>query len=160
MKGEISMEVKRIGTFEFGDVIDITDPCLEPDNVNRMHGVRIVPGVYNCDVMYDGNRIQSAEINLKSLIDGFVGNLEFDIIGKISIFSGVAGFFYHDMNFTDEGWDKFCDTIEDNNAWIDECGFCASTDHLEDCFHVLAHKNENGEVDALNIQFFVPDCTE
>lgn len=160
MEKDSYIRIESIGTFEFGDIIDVTDPCLERDNVNRFKDVRILPGVYYCEAAYDNDKIQEITIRHKPSFDKFVGECPYDIIGGVGVFSGVAGFFHSDMEKTEEEWYAFCDTIKNNQAWITQNGFCASQEVMEKGFPVFAHKNENGEIDSLSIVFFLPEFTE
>lgn len=154
------MREEQIGIFEFGEVVNVGDPCCERDNVNRICDMSIVPGEYYCYVTYEDDRVQSVGIRLKSFFDQFVGELEMNNEMGVGVFSGVTGFFKERPDYTEEGWYRFCDTIKDNQGWIDADGFYVSTDKMEGAYPVFVHRNENGKADAIDVQFFSPDFTE
>ena len=75
-------------------------------------------------------------------------------IGTIGVDAGLAGFFWNKPDFTDEQWDDFCDSMDDNQStYLDKnMGFWCSSGYGDGNYGVYAIKEDN-EIIALKICF-------
>ena len=53
------MTKRIIGVREFGDTIDVTDPCYDDDVWCRLNDVKIVPGTYRCVIWEDNESVNA-----------------------------------------------------------------------------------------------------
>ena len=157
------MRRKLIGKRNFGNIIDITDPCYDKDVWCRMNNVLIKSGEYHCiKWMYT----EKEEFNGKQYTDTRVGILGIYLggvipqqkqmveIGSIGVDAGLAGFFENKPDYNDSEWQKFCDRLDNNNnAWMIDCGVYSSSGYGDGCYGVYAYKNANEEITALEIRF-------
>lgn len=157
---------KNVGEMEVNKPIDITDPCYDSDVWCRMNGVDIKCGKYKCVVWtfnekytvdskeYISKRVGIIAIYHSSLIQIPKQN-EMVKIGSIGVDAGLAGFFVDKKDYNDGEWDRFCNHIykDNKNEWIYDGGFFYTSGYGDGNYCVYANKNNNNEIDALEIRF-------
>ena len=159
---------KIIGIAEFGEKVDVTDPCYGRDVWCRMNDVQIKPGEYECfaDILSDdqtggwGEMVARIGIRLVGS-----GAQVFDHLGEIGVDAGLAGFYRAKPDFTNDEWIEFC-------AIAHECptihlhdgefggrlnGFTASSGYGDGSYPVYAARNKGGDIVALEIHFIMQD---
>lgn len=149
------MNKRVVGTRHFGETIDITDPCYNRDVWCRMNDVEIVPGNYQCVIWESdegdwGIRVGAIGIYLCGVVPS---QKAMKCIGEIGVDAGLAGFFDHKPDYTDEEWSDFCDMIGRGRAWITDGGFFSSSGYGDGGYDVFAYKNSNGDITSLEIRF-------
>lgn len=155
------MRRKRIGRRDFHGSVDITDPCYSRDVWCRMDDVKIREGTYDCIVW---RHTDKGEIDGKPYVDRRVGIIGIYLdgvippqksmkeIGSIGVDAGLAGFFHHKPDYTDDEWSALCDRIGEGDAWLTEDGFFSSSGYGDGGYPVYAHKVHD-EITALEIRF-------
>lgn len=156
------MRRKLIGKRNFGNVIDITDPCYDKDVWCRMNSVPIKAGEYHCIKWI---HTEKGELNGEPYKDTIVGILGIYLdgiipqqkkmieIGFIGVDAGLAGFFENKPDYSDKEWDNFCNRIKNGDAWMFDEGVFSSSGYGDGCYKVYAYKNLNEETTALEIRF-------
>lgn len=153
-----NFEKKVIGTFKFGNKIDITDPCYRRDVWCRLNDVAIHPGEYTCvswDVDYKdkvgGHRVAVAGIYLGGTIPE---ESEFAYIGDIGVDAGLAGFFNSPKpDYSDEEWTELCNSVRQGDAWIKPDGFFTTSGFGDGVYGVYARYAKDGVPTAVEIWF-------
>lgn len=141
---------KIIGYKDFGENIDITDPCYDRDVWCRTNDLKIRAGNYECVVyLNEHSRVNTIGIYLNGITPK---KEEFSEIDEIGVDAGLAGFFNNKPDYDDDAWGEFCQKIKDGNAWIFDEGFFSSSGYGDGCYGVYAYK-DNGEITALEIRF-------
>lgn len=150
------------GEMAFGGVIDITDPCYRKKTRSRMNDVAIVPGTYACvayvkDTGPWGKRVATAGIYLNGIIPKV---FDMKSLGIIGVDSGMAGFFSHKPDFTDDQWNEFCaltDSLEYPCVCLNDTdlfrGFLVSSGYGDGGYPVYVARNEEGRLVALELRF-------
>lgn len=143
-----------IGERHFGGVVDITDPCYDRDVWCRMNDVEIVPGNYQCAIWKKdcgdwGNRVGIIGIYLGEIVPP---QKKMKCIGEIGVDAGLAGFFEHKPDYSDEEWSRLCGSIRHGDAWIHDDGFFSSSGYGDGGYDVFAYEND-GKTTALEIRF-------
>ena len=157
------LEPHLVGQKDFQGVVDVTDPCYDKDVWCRINGVQIKPGIYNCVAWTGkdddwGRRCWIAGIyhadETRPFNQFFKKNNEsVEEIGEIGVDAGLAGFFHDKPDYNDEEWSRFCDDIFNGDAWIKDEGFFTSSGCGDGGYSVLAEKNNDGEIIAMEIHF-------
>ena len=156
---------KRIGFRYYDDrLVSITDPCYNDNVWCRINGIKIITGDYLC-VAWRGRcyytdenekrRSYSKTFACGIYLNGVIPDRnEMEEIGDISVDAGIAGFFQDKPNFSDKEWGSFCYAI-DAAGWnlVSKWGFCTESGYGDGCYPVYAHKNADGDIDALEIRF-------
>ena len=141
------MTEQIIGTKEFLDKIDITDPCYNKDVWCRINNFPISAGTYECYVrMADneetggwGERVARIGIR-KDKADRYVRK------GSIGVDAGLAGFFNNKPDYTDEQRSEF--VYRDGNAWIIEDGFYSTSGYGDGAYDVYIGRKEKDIVEV------------
>lgn len=152
-----------LGAMDFGDTVDITDPCYSKDVWCRLNNVRIVPGTYEArantkDEGECGVRVARLGI-YKSPKIYRTDRRTWTAIGDIGVDAGLAGIFAHKADFTDDEWVDFCNTIKEGFAWAFDDpavkGFCSTSGFGDGCYDVIGHPSaENPDIfDGIEIRF-------
>ena len=147
-----------IGYKTFGGKIDITDPSYEGYVCWRINDISIVPGTYECSIKYDEDirRVTTIGIYLNSAKD--FDRTTMDRIGDIGVDVGMAGFFENKPDFNDEQWSEFCNILSaKEKAWLTDLGFWSESGYGDGRYAVYASIDENGNYDALEIEFINED---
>lgn len=153
---------KTIGKKHFGPTIEITDPCYDRDVWCRMNHLKIVEGEYTCTIWrhtdrytYDGREITDTRVGRIGIyLDGIIPpQKKMEEIGDIGVDAGLAGFFMNKPDYSDNEWLDFCDSIKKGDAWIKPEGFFSSSGYGDGGYPVVAAKNENGDITAVEIVF-------
>ena len=151
------------GVINFGDKIDITDPCYNRDVWCRMNDVKIIPGKYTCiawirDTGDWGRRVATVGIYLNGVIPK--SREMHEIGGGIGVDAGLAGFFENKKDFTDEEWCEFCNLIHDDYPTVlaDENslfkGIVTSSGYGDGGYGVFAARDpDHYSICALEIRF-------
>ena len=153
------MRRKTIGSIHIDGAVDITDPCYDRDGWCRMTGVKVKPGEYTCAVWHEKVKGAQSTYNVVGIIgvylNGFIPpQKSMEVIGEIGVDAGLAGFFVDKPDFSDDEWDKFCNTLdfEEDDAWLNDLGFYSVSGYGDGGYNVYANK-VNGEITALEIRF-------
>lgn len=142
---------EHCGQKEFGNTVDITDPCYDHDVWCRINSVPIVPGLYDCTYSNEEGRVSSCCIYHSSL-----SQMPSDVtyIGNIGVDAGLAGFFTDKPDYNYEEWTEFCSHLSfKDEGWIVRDGFCSSSGWGDGCYDVYGHKANETQYDALQIVF-------
>lgn len=154
-----------VGTKKFGPEIDITDPCYNKKVWCRLNNVKIKEGEYQCIIWNERKSYNSPSGELRnstyvSKIGIYLGEIpdvhDFEEIGEIGVDSGMAGFFNHKPDYTNEEWFELCESLHSNNSkeyHINDEGFFSNSGRGDGCYSVYAAKDENGEITSLEIAF-------
>lgn len=154
----MNLKKQVIGTRHFGNSIDITDPCYNKDVWCRLNNVKIQEGEYQCVIWTtDGSddwgiRVAQIEISLTKKMQSSSEIFE-DYLGDIGVDAGLAGFFENKPDFSNEEWDRFCDFMENEDAFLTELGFWSSSGYGDGVYGVFAHRNGLGTIIGLQIEF-------
>lgn len=148
------LKFEQIGTKHFKGTVDITDPCYDKDVWCRTTA-DVKDGEYCCAVWTEktancGKRVRIIGIYLNSQIPA---ETDMEEIGEIGVDAGLAGFFMNKPDYTDEEWEAFCDALNTGIAWLNDEGFFSYSGYGDGCYSVYAHKDANGDIDALEIKF-------
>lgn len=155
------MERKEIGLKHFGPRIDITDPCYHRDVWCRLNDIEIKEGDYRCVVYtvpysYDfhGETVSFPVVNKIGIYLGDDSECQCGcFLGEIGVDAGLAGFFNNKPDYNYEEWQAFCDAIDGKQYLINGEGFFSSSGHGDGSYPVFCHKDENEEIDAVEILF-------
>lgn len=147
-----------VGMMDFHGNVDITDPCYDRSTWCRMNDVRIAEGKYGCFIHknenskdpWDANRIRTIGIYLNG---NFSTRMVFEQIGNIGVDAGLAGFFHHKPDYSDEEWSRLCEKIEGADTFLEDGSFFSSSGYGDGEYPVYASKNTDGEIVALEIRF-------
>ena len=150
---------------DFHGSVDITDPCYDRDVTCRLNDVKIKPGEYQCLASHDyseahdylGNPYKVDHIRLIGIYHNGVipRRRDMRVFDGIGVDAGLAGFFHNKPDYNDEAWSKFCDNLcASSSAYLDDAGFYSSSGFGDGYYPVYAHRDEAGEIDALEIRFF------
>jgi len=105
---------KEYGLLQFDDKISVTDPMYDPKNIGRVNHVKIKPGAYRMILFSenDHERITRAQIvhaEAKISDKELYTKKSWSRIGRISIDSGIVGFFQDNFDLSDkQKWNAFC----------------------------------------------------
>lgn len=145
------MTEQIIGTKEFLDKIDITDPCYNKDVWCRINNFPISAGTYECYVYIADNEETGGWGERVARIGIRKGTAEhYEHKGYIGVDAGLAGFFNDKPNYTDEQWNDF--VYREGKAWIIEDGFYSSSGYGDGSYDVFVGYC-NGEVVEVYIDF-------
>ena len=117
-----------IGSIKVPDgKIDVTDPCYDKDVWCRKT-YDIMPGEYDCyawtgkdDIC--GKRVWTAAILWydDSTFNTYLADDSlWEEVGEIGVDAGLAGFFNHKPDFSDNEWGRLCDWMHDTSATHNE----------------------------------------
>ena len=147
----------------FGNTVDITDPCYDRDVWCRMNNVPIKSGEYYCIKWlntekgeFDGKPYEDTMVGILGIyLDGVIPQQKQMVeIGSIGVDAGLAGFFENKPDYNDNEWREFCDRLGKNkNAWETECGVYSSSGYGDGYYGVYAYKNPSNDIVALEIRF-------
>ena len=145
--------------------VDITDPCYHRDVWCRINDLDVMPGQYQC-YFYHGNcaswgdrvwilGIEHVDTNLESA--------KWKRIGEIGVDAGLAGFFNHKPDYSDEEWDALCIDMDDAmsgtvlnqlySVYGSHNGFWSQSGCGDGSYFVYAKRNDDGRIAALEIRF-------
>ena len=155
--------LEYVWMMDFDDKIDISDPCYPRDGHSNIIDYKIKPGRYGCYIKYgkpeeyEENRI--AEISIIKKGYGGTNDMIWNEVGTIGVDSGLAGFFNHKIEYTDEEWDDFCDRLgEEAKWWLNfDNGFFSRSGWGDGGYYVYESRNNDNEVIALKIVFIEYD---
>lgn len=149
--------MKKIGTIVFSKgTIDVVDPWYVNHSVfnTRIH---IKPGLYNCYVYKTGTCVKAIEI--KRARYGKVSG-PYVLHNITTVDSGVIGFFENKKNYSDKGWQKFCNfLVEETKKDPTKCfyfknnGFFVSVGVSNDIYRVYIKTNVNNEIVQVKVKF-------
>lgn len=150
-------KLHELGSFNFRDQIDITDPCYDKDVWCRTKSP-CKPGTYigfalEQTIKNWGDRIVWLGMYHSSLEEMPSCNIELPPIG---VDAGLAGFFDNKPDYGQEEWERLCNEefcVGKDCGQID-CGFWSSSGIGDGEYEVWAHANEKGERDAFEIFFY------
>ena len=154
------MTEQIIGTKEFLDKIDITDPCYNKDVWCRINNFPISAGTYECYVHIAdneetggwGERIARIGIR-RSKAD------HYKRIGSIGVDAGLAGFFINKPDYSDDEWYEFCETIKEGKVYLSENSFFSNSGYGDGGYDVYAgYKNK--QIVEVFIEFIEEDENE
>lgn len=178
----VDVKTKGILTVSDG-LISITDPCYSKDTWCRINDLKIKAGNYKClygqcvsGELGDKGRIFELEIIHENYVDALpsltyedgsiraegerMKDFTTEKIGSIGVDAGLAGFFVRKDDFAkNEDWFKFCNEMGDKRVMLHNGprkkwqGFFSSSGYGDGCYDVMAHKNKNGEIISLCLQF-------
>lgn len=153
-------EKKVAGVIQFGAKIDVTDPCYNRDVWCRINDLEIVPGDYTCVAFIKntgswGRRVVTAGIYLNGKIPKAS---EMECCEDIGVDAGLAGFFDHKPDFTDEQWGRFCDLVDDYPSVVLEDsdffrGFVTSSGYGDGGYPLYVARDEHGRICACELRF-------
>lgn len=154
------MTVKYIGRKHFGPKIDITDPCYDRDVWCRINDLEIKEGDYLCCVWLK-KRWYVCPVSQKRVVYDSVARIgiylglsgKMDVIGEIGVDAGLAGFFNNKPDYSDDEWHQFCEALDGKDYLINNEGFFASSGDGDGSYPVFAHKDVNGKIDSIEIDF-------
>lgn len=154
---------KTIGKKHFGPYIDITDPCYDRDTWCRMNDLKIAEGEYKCMVwrfkekyVLNGEPVAYTVVGRIGIyLDGEIPQQKaMEEIGSIGVDAGVAGFFNSPKpDYSEKEWQELCKSIEKGDAWIKPEGFFSSSGYGDGGYPVLACRNKDGDITAVEIAF-------
>lgn len=158
-----SKNMEIIGTKDFHGSVDITDPCYDRDILCRINDVKIKQGVYTCMVSY---RNESYEYNGEThtathtrligiYLNGAVpSSRDMEDIGDIGVDTGMAGFFHNKPDYDENAWTEFCKNAPPTlHVYLEDVGFFCGALDGDGVYPVYAHRDNSGEIDALEIRF-------
>ena len=156
------MKLEFVGKINFGQYVDITDPCYNRDVWCRINDFQIEPGEYSCFVSYKdeglyGTRVEAIAIAKKK--KHLIGAGKLELSGEIGVDAGMAGFFERKPDFTREEWGEFCDLADNTNVYYSPdreylCkGFFSTSGYGDGGYPLYVHKNEEGVPNALLLKF-------
>ena len=153
-------EFELAGKMDFGHTVDISDPCYARDGNGNIIDYPISKGRYRCFVKFAENSSRIAEIAIVAMGHVGVEDVDYlwDYIGNIYVDAGMAGFFNHKIEYSNNMWDDFCDRLDysNNQYWINfDNGFFSDSGWGDGCYDVFEHKH-NGETKGLKI-VFIPE---
>lgn len=155
----------KVGMKHFGPYVDITDPGYDKNEICcRMNDIKIVEGDYTCIIWKltekferdDGEEITDTRVaRIGIYLDGIIPFQEdLEQIGEIGVDAGMAGFFMNKPDYTEDQWQKLCDSTYDGKlAWIKPEGFFSDSGYGDGGYPVVAGKNDAGEITSLEIIF-------
>ncbi len=142
---------KKYGWYDFEGLVDITDPCYDRDVWCRINDVKVKESSFEC-VAWVGEDKRVMRMGIYWM--GYVPpQKEMELFGEIGVDSGMAGFFHNKRDYTKEEWAEFCDLASTYETDTFEEGFYSETAFGDGCYNVLCHKDNNGEIDSLEIEF-------
>lgn len=151
-------DLEYVGEMVFDNNIDISDACYSRDGYSNIIDYKIKAGKYGCYIKYgkpeeyEENRI--AEISIIKKGYGGTKNMFWNEIGTIGVDSGIAGFFNHKIEYSDEEWRRFCDRLKEGKWWVNfDNGFFSLSGWGDGGYYVYESRNNNNEVIALKIVF-------
>lgn len=153
-----------VGMMEFHDRIDISDPCYSRNGYGNIIDYKIKEGKYGCYIKYgkpeedEENRI--AEIAIIKRGYGGTKNINWNKVNAIGVDSGLAGFFNHKIEYSNEEWNDFCDRLCDKEEkwWVNfDNGFLSESGWGDGGYYVYESRNNDNEVIALKIVFIEYD---
>ena len=148
-----------VGTFVFGDTLDITDPCYNRDVWCRINEFPCLPGKYSCVAFISdegewGDRV--ARIGIYHDGKNHVCNR---YIGEIGVDSGMAGFFDEKPDYTRDEWTDLCDMVSAevglrvDSAFITNDGFFSHSGYGDGGYPVMARLDKERRLVAAEIRF-------
>lgn len=156
--------LEYVGEMVFDNNIDISDPCYSRDGYSNIIDYKIKGGKYGCYIKYgkpeewEENRI--AEIAIIKKGYGGTKDMVWNKADAIGVDSGLAGFFNHKNEYSNEEWSDFCDRLCDREEkwWVNiDNGFFSESGWGDGGYYVYESRNNNNEVIALKIVFIEYD---
>ena len=150
----VKLTARVIGYKHYEGVVDITDPCYSKGTWCRMNAT-VKAGEYSCiiykfkDPHESYQRVGIIGIYLDHKVPD---ENAMEKIGEIGVDAGLAGFFMDKPDYTDNEWDRLCNSITKGCAWIKDDGFFSSSGYGDGMYDVYAYR-QNGEIVALEIRF-------
>ena len=164
---KIYPQIKGQVTFDERPVT-ITDPCYDKGS-RFTQTVQVKPGKYTC-VSYRGTDRYTVDgkrySDTRTWVIGVYLNGKLpppsawdnpEVIGKIAVDAGLAGF-YQDKPDFDDDWMEFCEPFcrpgrAAKNERIDDYGFTSSSGLGDGYYEVWAYRNEENEIVGLEVHF-------
>ena len=147
------MEEVIYGTKEFGDKIDITDPCYDKMTWCRINDFPIPAGNYECYTLEADNEETGGWGERVARIGIRRGKADtYEEIGSIGVDAGLAGFFNNKPDYTDKEWDEFVNRVDTEKAFIIEDGFYSESGYGDGGYPVYTGY-KNGEIVEVYIDF-------
>lgn len=152
--------LEYVGEMVFDNNIDISDPCYSRNGCGNIIDYKIKEGKYGCYIKYgkpeewEENRI--AEIAIIKKGYGGTKDMVWNKADAIGVDSGLAGFFNHKNEYSNEEWSDFCDRLCDREEkwWVNiDNGFFSESGWGDGGYYVYESRNNNNEVIALKIVF-------
>lgn len=163
------MELRKqtVGTrYYTDDPVTATDPCYESGTWCTVKNISVIPGDYECVAWmgketyhnpftgkseeYDRVRICGIYLAGEGLDDDWE---DWELIGHAGVDAGLCGFYQNKPDYNDEEWSAFCRAIDHADYLITKEGFCTQSGDGDGNYPVYAHKDGNGNIDALEIRF-------
>lgn len=145
------MTEQIIGTKEFANKIDITDPCYNHDVWRRINNFPIPAETYECYIVIADNEETNGWGNRVARIGIRKGKADhWELKGTIGVDAGLAGFFINKPDYTDEQWNEF--VYREGKAWIIDDGFYSSSGYGDGSYDVYAGYKD-GEMVEVFIDF-------
>lgn len=156
----MNLYAEKVGLIEFGDRVDITDPCYDRDVWCRLNDIEIVPGEYCCIIWRPENPKDEWDVGriFAITICSMASDKQFDMddaeqIGEIGVDAGLAGFLDPKANYSKEEWAELAQEFGGENVFLEDDRFFCSSGYGDGCYPVFASRNESGVIDALEIRF-------
>lgn len=166
------MRRKTVGKLNFGNTVQVTDPCYSEDTWCRTT-IDVLPGEYTCLVWRNTDKYESGGRIVTDTRVGVIGiylngavppQKSMEEIGTIGVDAGLAGFFMKKPDYSDSEWDQFCNIVCEEvsgrmkDFWIfddviNTVGFFSSSGYGDGVYPVYVAKNPNGEIYAAEIRF-------
>lgn len=149
------MTEQIIGTKEFPNKIDITDPCYDKDVWCRINNFPISAGTYECYIKIADNEETNgwgervARIGIRKEKPD-----HYEYKGNIGVDAGLAGFFINKPDYDDKQWKDF--VYREGKAWIIDDGFYSDSGYGDGGYNVYTGYR-NGEVVEVFIEFIEED---
>lgn len=152
--------LEYVGEMVFDNNIDISDPCYSRNGCGNIIDYKIKEGKYGCYIKYgkpeewEENRI--AEIAIIKKGYGGTKDMVWNKADAIGVDSGLAGFFNHKNEYSNEEWSDFCDRLcnREGKWWVNfDNGFFSESGWGDGGYYVYESRNNNNEVIALKIAF-------
>ena len=111
---------QKVGQMEFGNKVDISDPCYERDGESNVIDYGIESGTYGCYIKFGkeeyGEEYRIAEIAIiKKGYENLCSDYGWIFVDIIGVDSGLCGFFNHKKEYSNSDWTDFCHRLEEAN---------------------------------------------
>lgn len=132
-----------VGKLTLNGQVDITDPCYDKSAWCRMTSY-CQPGEYygyveTKDEGKWGIRVSKIMIFKDNKFCNY-----WDIIGRIGVDAGMAGFFNNKPDFNDEEWSKLCDAVLYNGkAWAMYDGIFSDSGYGDGTYPVFTNEDRS-----------------
>lgn len=155
---------RKVGVFQFGEKIDVTDPAYRKGVRCRL-AVAAKPGVYDCRVAIDNKGFIEAIIihHVDAPVERLNINMNIRCVGEICVDAALAGFFNDKPDYVEDGtWGNVCEVMsrqEDvgTKYYFNRDGFFSQSGYGDGDYFVYGHECAEGVYDALCIVFIPVD---